>query len=63
MHYGIMMISVGLGIEIDTLFLGTDQIVSIPSSIEKHLIIRYQMLIPKGLLSSTLVSQLVEHIY
>ncbi len=38
-------------------FLGTDRIASIPSSIEKRLVVRYQIAILKGLLSSTSVSQ------
>ncbi len=38
-------------------FLGTDRIASIPLSIEKRLVIRYQTLIPKGVILSTSVSQ------
>ncbi len=33
-------------------FLGADWIASIPSSIEKRLVVRYQISIPKGLISS-----------
>ncbi len=38
-------------------FLGTDRIASIPPSIEKRLVVRYQISIPKGLISSTSVRQ------
>ncbi len=38
-------------------FLGTDRIASIPPSIEKRLVVRYQISIPKGLRSSTSVRQ------
>ncbi len=38
-------------------FLGTDRIALIPLSIEKRLVVRYQILIPMGLISSTSVRQ------
>ncbi len=38
-------------------FLGTDRIASIPPSIEKRLVVQYQISIPKGLISSTSVRQ------
>ncbi len=38
-------------------FSGTDRIASIPPSIEKRLVVWYQISIPKGLISSTSVRQ------